>query len=439
MPSETAILEIIKTITSWVTVNLFSVERIVQYGIVIAGLIAAYFLARIIHKKLNLLPIEQRAHFFKATLYRLGERLAFPVVFIIWIFVFEVIYDVLEHLHLVLSTFRSLAIAWTIIRIGSAFIDNPFVSKSVASVIWVIAALKILGYLPATIAYMDGITLGTEKNSLSMYDIVSSALSVGAMIWAAMLIASMLERLIVNNRHISGSAQALFSKLSKFILITIAFLMGLKIVGISLTTFAVFGGAVGVGIGLGLQKVFSNLIAGIILLMDKSIKPGDTIVMNEKYGKVNYLSSRYVSMLTRDGIEQLVPNDDLINHTVENWSYSNNNVRLRIPVGVHYKSDVKKAIQLCLEAVEQTLRALKNPGPVCLLKGFGDSSVDLELRFWVNDPMNGCSNIKSDILLKIWDKFHENDIEIPYPQRDLHLRSVDQEKSSFSMVAEKPE
>ena len=434
MPSELDIFDSLTTIYSWIKINLLSIDRITQYGIVIGGLIVAYFLSQFISNKLQLQHDENKAYSVKAILYRIAQRLAFPLVLISWLFSFEVAYDILGQQYLVINTVKSLAIAWTIIRFGSAFIDNPFISRTVATIIWLIAALKILGYLPTTITYLQTITLGTDKDSLTMYDVVSSALSVGAMIWAAMLISSMLERLIVNNRHISGSAQALFTKLSKFTLITIAFLMGLKIVGISLTTFAVFGGAVGVGIGLGLQKVFSNLIAGIILLMDKSIKPGDTIVMNGQYGKVNHLSSRYVSMITRSGIEQLIPNDDLINNSVENWSYSNNNVRLKIPIGIHYKSDLKKAMQLCLEAALETPRVLKKPEPVCLLISFGDSSVDIEQRFWINDPMKGVTNLKSEILLKIWDKFHANNIEIPYPQQDLHLRSIDQENVNFSTL-----
>jgi len=189
-------------------------------------------------------------------------------------FSFEVAYDLLNQQHLVLTTFKGLAVAWSIIRFGSIFIDNPLVSRTVASIIWVIAALKILGYLPQTVAYLDKITLGTEKDSLSLYDIVSSTLSVGAMIWGAMLFSSVLERVIVNNRHISGSAQALFMKIAKFILITVAFLFGLKVVGISLTTFAVFGGAMGVGIGLGLwiglSEKFDWLFSPIFIVMQSA-------------------------------------------------------------------------------------------------------------------------------------------------------------------------
>ncbi len=198
------------------------------------------------------------------------------------------------------------------------------------------------------------------------------------------------------------------------------------------------GGAIGVGIGFGLQKIFSNLISGFILLLDKSIKPGDTIIVEGSYGRVDTLSARYVSVITRDGIEHLVPNEEMIVNRVENWSYSHNNVRLRIPVGVHYNSNVRKAIELCLQAADETERVLKSPKPACLLKGFGDSSVDLEIRIWVRDPMNGCSNVKSQVLLSVWDKFHEHNIEIPYPQRDLHLRSVSESTVFVLQPTSKP-
>ena len=425
MPSEQNLTEIMQTSQMWIMQNLFSLERNIQYSIVVAGLIVAFVAARFIRAKLTDLSKDYDNKGLRALVFRVLHNLVFPVILIFWITTFEVIYDQRGQQHLVLSTFRGLAMAWAIIRFGSVFIENPFISKLVASIIWIIAALNILGYLPATIKYLDAISLGTDKDSLSLYDIISSVLSVGVLIWVALMISSLMERLIRNNPHISGSAEVLLSKFSKFILITIAFLIGLKLVGINLTTFAVFGGAIGIGIGLGLQKVFSNLIAGVILLLDKSIKPGDTIVMNGQYGKVHLLSSRYVSMITRNGVEQLIPNDELINNSVENWSYSNNNIRLKIPVGVHYKSDIKKAMALCNEAASESIRVLKNPAPNCLIMNFGDSSVDLEERFWINDPMNGCGNIKSEIMLKIWVKFHENGIEIPYPQRDIHIHSAE--------------
>lgn len=410
---------------SWIAENLFTLDRLAQYAIVILGLILAFYISKWVRTRLQLPEQDEQGYRMRHLLFRVARRLIFPVTLFLWISLATLIFELLELPHRPLNLANSLVVAWALIRLASSLISNATISHVVSSIIWAIAALNILGVLPKTIAWLEGIKLGSEKNALSMYDIISSTLSVAIFVWIAMAVAAMIERAIHNNANLSASTEALLTKISRFLLITLAFLIGLNTVGIDLTAFAVFGGAMGVGIGLGLQKVFSNLIAGIILLLDKSIKPGDTIVLNGRYGKVNSLSARYVSMLTRDGTEYLIPNDELINTQVENWSYSNSNIRLSVPVGIHYRSDVRKAISLCLAAVRETPRTLKTPEPVCLLKEFGDNSVNLEQRFWICDPMNGCNNVKSEILLRIWDKFHENNIEIPYPQRDLHLRSVD--------------
>jgi len=192
-------------------------------------------------------------------------------------------------------------------------------------------------------------------------------------------------------------------------------------VGIDLTAFAVFGGAIGLGIGFGLQKIVSNLISGVIILLDRSIKPGDVMKVGDTFGWINSLGARYASVVTRDGTEYLIPNEDLITQQVVNWSYSHDAVRLKILIGISYKSDPRKAIALCFEAAREESRILENPPPNVLVKGFGDSSVDIEIRIWIRDPKNGVSNIKSAILLRVWDKFHEHGVEIPYPQRDVHL------------------
>lgn len=422
--SKEDIIETSSLVQDWVTTNLFSAERLIQYGIAIAGLIIAFYISRWVRSHFQS-PVG--GHRLRRLLYRLIRRLAFPLTLVIWTSLAILVYGVLKKSHIIIGTINDLAFAWAMIRLASAFISNPTISRSMAVMIWSIAALDILGYLSKITAWMETIRLGAEKDSLTLYDAVSSSLSVALFVWLALVAANLIERVIQNNPNLSLSSQALLAKISKFLLLTLAFLIGLNTVGIDLTAFAVFGGAIGVGIGLGLQKVFSNLIAGIILLLDKSIKPGDTIVVNGRYGRVNRLSARYVSMITRDGTEHLIPNDELINNQVENWSYSDTNVRLRIPIGVHYQADVKKAMELCIEAAKETPRVLKYPAPVSLLKGFGDNSVDLELRIWVSDPMNGCANVKSAVMLRIWEKFHEHSIEIPYPQRDLHIRSVDTE------------
>ena len=198
------------------------------------------------------------------------------------------------------------------------------------------------------------------------------------------------------------------------------------------------GGAIGVGLGFGLQRIFANLVSGFILLLDKSIKPGDVIAIAGDYGRVDSLGARYVSVLTRDGIEHLIPNEELITTRVENWSYSQDLLRLRKTVGIHYKSDVSKAIELCLQAAREVPRILAEPEPVCYIQDFADSSVNLEVRFWINDPVNGRANVIGPWLHNVWEKFHEHGIEIPYPQRDLHLRSSDLQPEDVTSVPGHP-
>jgi small-conductance mechanosensitive channel len=217
--------------------------------------------------------------------------------------------------------------------------------------------------------------------------------------------------------------RVLVSKALRIVLIGLAILIAIRSVGIDVTALTVLGGAIGLGIGFGLQKIVGNLVSGVILLLDKSIKPGDVIGVAGTYGWVTGLGGRYVSVVTRDGIEHLIPNETLITERVENWTHSDENTRLRIPVGVHYRSDIRQAMAICIEAARTTERVLTNPAPACLLQGFGDSSVDLEVRFWIKDAVHGISNVKSEILLKIWDGLHESGIEIPYQQRNLHLRT----------------
>jgi small-conductance mechanosensitive channel len=208
-------------------------------------------------------------------------------------------------------------------------------------------------------------------------------------------------------------------------LLFLACLVALNSIGINLTALTLFSGAIGVGIGFGLQKIVGNFISGLILLSDKSIKPGDVVQLADVYGFVNHMGGRYVSVVTRDEKEYLIPNEDLITQQVINWSYSSRKIRIRVPVGISYNADPHGAIELISKVVSGIDRILVEPAPRCLLRGFGESSVDLELRFWIDDPQNGVANVTSEALLKIWDALKENSIEIPFPQRDLHLKGLE--------------
>ena len=223
---------------------------------------------------------------------------------------------------------------------------------------------------------------------------------------------------------LTAALQTLLEKLLTILLFSASIIIALHYLGIDLTVFSLFSGALGLGIGFGLQKVVANLFSGFIILADRSIKPGDVIQLGNTYGWIKFLGNRYVSVVTRDGTEHLIPNENLITEQVINWSYSNNLVRLKLPIGISYDSDLEKAMALMLEVAATTKRVLKDPQPACLLVGFGDNAVNFELRVWIGDPQNGLGSVKSDLFLGVWQRFREHAIELPYPQRVLHHKSV---------------
>jgi small-conductance mechanosensitive channel len=264
-----------------------------------------------------------------------------------------------------------------------------------------------------------GFSVGRVR--LTALSLIKAAIVLVVLLRLGNLLSGYLERRLQSISEITPSTHVLLSKVIKIAVFVAVFVVALNSVGIDLTVLAVFSGAVGVGIGFGLQKVVANLISGIILLLDKSIKPGDVVEMGGVFGWITDLRGRYVSVVTRDGKEYLIPNEDLITQQVINWSFSNRKIRIRVPVGISYNADPHKAIELIVDAVRGMDRVLTDPAPRCLLKGFGDNSVDLELRFWIEDPQNGVANIRSRVLLNIWDVLTENGIEIPFPQRDVHF------------------
>jgi small-conductance mechanosensitive channel len=220
------------------------------------------------------------------------------------------------------------------------------------------------------------------------------------------------------------SLRVALGKISRVILLTIAFLMALTEAGVDLSSLTIFGGALGVGIGFGLQKIVSNFISGFILLGDRSIRPGDVITIGTNYGWVKELRARYIVVINRDGVETLIPNENLVTTDVINWSYSDRKVRVRIPVQISYDDDPEQAMAIMEQAATANPRVLTNPEPGVRLMAFADSGISLELRVWLSDPEEGIGNVRSDINLAIWHGFKEAGITIPYPQRDVHLRQV---------------
>ena len=322
-----------------------------------------------------------------------------------------------------------LLLAWAAIRFISIFIASPRLSRLFEVFAWSTTALAVLGWLAPFIHILDSIGYTSGESNLSLWRIISVVFLLSLFFWIASKITSLVQGQIQATQSLAPSLRVLFSKISSFVLYGLAALLALNTVGIDLTALAVFTGALGVGIGFGLQKIISNFISGIILLLDKSLKPGDVIEVETgngaTYGWVEKLGLRYTSVTTRDGTETLIPNETFITNPVTNWSFSHSKIRRKITVGIAYNSDVEKAMELCTTAANSVDRVIENPEPVCHLRNFGDSSVDLEVRFWISDPSSGVKNVESDVNLAIWKLFQQHNIEIPFPQRDVNVRSVD--------------
>jgi small-conductance mechanosensitive channel len=324
---------------------------------------------------------------------------------------------------ILIDTVARLLTAWIIIRFTTAILRDSKWAWFLSIIAWTIAALHILNLLIPTIELLDRFAIDLGDFHISLLLLIKAVIVFTVLLKLASATSSLLEKRITKVDELTPSLQVLLNKALKITLVTMAVVVGLGSLGIDLSAFAFIGGAIGVGIGFGLQKVVSNLISGVILLLDKSIKPGDVIQVGDSYGKIQSLGSRYVSVVTRDGFEYLIPNEDLITQQVINWSFSDRLVRLRIGVGVSYDTDIHKAIEIVEQAARGVARVLAKPAPVCQLKDFGDSSVDLELRIWIGDPDNGISNVSSAVRLSIWDLFKQHNVKIPFPQRDLHMKS----------------
>jgi small-conductance mechanosensitive channel len=315
----------------------------------------------------------------------------------------------------------SLLLAWVAIRLLSFAVRNPVQATTISVLAWGLAALNILGLLTPLIRQLDSQAIMLGKLRVSALSLVDGVLLLLLLLWLTHLLASFIERRVHTARNLTPSLKALLVRLIRLLFPIFAVIVALNLVGIDLTVLTVFSGALGIGVGLGLQRLVANLVAGITLIAGKSIKPGDVIAYKNSYGWVTFMGARYVAIATRDGSEYLVPNEEFINNAVENWSYSNPNRRLHIPLSVAYESDLHTAIALCVEAAQSVERILMRPMPICLVTEFAESSVNLEIRAWINDPNNGIASVRSAVLLAVWDRFAAAGIRIPYPQRDVHV------------------
>lgn len=287
-----------------------------------------------------------------------------------------------------------------------------------------ILGLGYFGQLETIKAYLsaDNLVFGFGTVNLSLYDVIAASLVVILIFWLATIASEFAATQLKRFSIINASNRALATKITQVAIYIIALLIALDFIGIDLTTLTIFSGALGIGLGFGLQKISSNFVSGLILLFEKSIEEGDLLELEDgTYGFIRKASARFTLIETFDGKEVLVPNEDLITSRVTNWTYSNPRGRVEVKIGVSYKSDIQEARRLILEAAREHPRCSVAVEPTCFLLNFGESSVDFTLHFWVDDVTEGRWEPQSDVMFSIWEKFKANNIQIPFPQRDLHL------------------
>ncbi|HEY0311508.1 MAG TPA: mechanosensitive ion channel domain-containing protein [Allosphingosinicella sp.] len=294
---------------------------------------------------------------------------------------------------------------------------------------WLLAGFAFVGLLGRSVGSLrpltrpfDRIGFSAGKVHITLLTLVQAVIVLLALYAAVKLLNRIAAQSIRHMKELDPTQQLLAQKLAGVAIVIIAFFAGIDLLGIDLTALTVFSGAFGLAVGFGLQKTFGNLIAGIILLMDRSVKPGDVITVGDTFGHVTKIGVRAVSIVTRDGKEHLIPNENLMTKEVENWSYSSRDVRIHIPVGISYDCDLAKAQKLMVEAAKEAKRVLKSPAPSVWLRAFGESTVDHEILLWVGDPEAGLGSVRSEVLNRVWVLFKENGIVLPNPQRDIHIK-----------------
>lgn len=419
---------------AWVRTDLLTIHSLVQLVLVFGAIVPAILFGPRLKDFIEAHVQKRLPHGVLQRIGRAAGTLATPIAaFLFLTIAAEVLDSGMGMPHQLVSAAQSLLAAWIVVRLVTLAIRSPFWSKVAFYIVWPIAALDAFGVLGSVFTWMQSVSLtispATDDRgavALTLYDVLRAGIIFAIFMQLAGLVSSLVVNRVEDTDEINPSLKALIAKIINFITPVIALVIALQLIGFNLASLAIFSGAVGLGIGLGLQKIISNFLAGFTLLADKSIKPGDTIEVGDTFGWITEMKSRYVSIRTRDGTEHLIPNATFIEEGVVNWSHQDRVVRCHAPFGVAYGTkDMRRVQEIAIEAAVSTKRVQESPAPQCNMMEFGDNSVNFDLRFWIVDPQNGVSNVRSEILFKIWDAFAAEGIEIPFPQRDLHIRSSD--------------
>lgn len=314
-----------------------------------------------------------------------------------------------------------LALAWLVIRLVTSVIRNAFIVKLVSITAWLVAALSILGQLGPAAETLDSFAIEIGGLRLTPLLLIKAGALLIAALWLTNIASNFIESRITRASDLTPSVQVLLVKIIRIGLIVVAIAIALGAVGINLSALAVFTGAAGVGIGLGLQKIVANFISGIILLADKSVKPGDLVTIGDNTGRISAMKTRYISVAAGDGREFLIPNEDLVTQKVVNWTYTDKNTLVKVLFSTNYDADPRAVCKLAIDIAGAVPRAIKNKPPNCILTEFAEAGMKFSLTFWLPDP-DGLDNVKSEVMLALWDAFKREGIRVPYPVREIRVR-----------------
>jgi small-conductance mechanosensitive channel len=314
-----------------------------------------------------------------------------------------------------------LALAWLAIRLVTSVIRNAFIVRLVSLSAWLVAALSIINQLDPTIDALDSVSIVLGGLRLTPLLLIKLGVLLVVALWLSNIASNFAESRITRSSDLTPSIQVLLVKMIRLALMIFAVATVMGAVGINLSALAIFSGAAGVGIGFGLQKIVANFISGIILLADKSVKPGDLVTIGDSSGRISAMKTRYISVAAGDGREFLIPNEDLVTQKVTNWTYTDKNTLVKVIFGTNYEADPRLVCRVAIEIAAASPRAFKDKPPNCILTEFTEAGMKFSLTFWISDP-DGMDNVKSDVMLSLWETFKREGIRVPYPVREIRVR-----------------
>lgn len=421
------LIELVDKVSLWLGI-LMSPASLLQFSLIAIALVIAILMDRRLRQWVaDTLGEEGRAT-AKSIAMRGSQRVILPLTMLLVVILFKGVLTAAGLQVWLFKLFIPLLLSLAFIRIAvfllrRAYTPSPLIrawENIISTSIWLIVVLHLLGVLPNVTALLNDLAISIGNKRISILDVVKVSLSIIVFLVLASWLSRVIERRVMRSQYLGISMRLALSKTIKIILLSLAVLVALNSVGVDLTVLTVFGGALGVGLGLGLQRIASNFVSGMILLYDRSIRPGDVITIGDRFGWVQELRARYIVVRDRDGVETLIPNENLITSEVTSWSHSDKAVRVKIKVQISYKDDPEEAMKIMEEACIHP-RVLSEPATATRLMDFGDNGMNMEARVWINDPEGGVNGVRSDINLAIWKGFQEAGITIPYPQRDVRL------------------